>query len=420
MDVSLVNYVSTKVSFNLLKCMHIVYVSREYPPSHRGGGIASYLKIMAEGFASKGHKVTVIAASDDTRDDSDEYVNGVRVIRLSGGDFLIHDSEPGASKLSKLRFLYRFHAYRKKVRDIVKTIGKIDVIEVAEYGAEGLYLNELGIPIVFRLHTPALLDHNNFSQQKLSFANCLYYYAGKKELDLLKEKARFITSCSTSLKEWAIKYAGVTPDKVKVIYNPLQSDFITSDDENPVILSNTVFFAGTICDWKGAGNLVEACRILNDVSRGVSLEMAGKTGAYGESLKAHYQNCDWLHILGKLPQSELKKHYSTSSVVCFPSWWENMPMVCIEAMAQGAVVIGSNSGGMAEIIEDGKSGFLLPPKNPQLWADKIREVLSMPNVRRREISLNAKVRIQNVFSLDKILDDTISYYDYAIREFYNH
>ena len=49
-------------------------------------------------------------------------------------------------------------------------------------------------------------------------------------------------------------------------------------------------------------------------------------------------------------------------------------MVCIEAMAQGAIVIGSNSGGMSEIMEDGRSGFLLPPKQPDLWANKILEI----------------------------------------------
>lgn len=397
--------------------MHIVYVSREYPPSHRGGGISTYLKIMAEGFAARGHRVTVIAASDDTRLKSDSIINGVRVIRLNGGDFLIKESEPESGFADKFRFLYRFHSYRKKIREVIDRLDNVDIIEVAEFGAEGLYLNGLECPVVYRLHTPALLDHKNFSLQKLNPSNFLYYYSGRKELQVLRKNAKYITSCSTSLKQWVERYVSPNAKEIKVIYNPLQKDFIKDASINPnVAESNNVFFAGTICDWKGAEDLIKACKILNDSGTGVKLKMAGKVGAYGENLKAQYASESWLQILGKLPQEELKELYSTSSVVCFPSWWENMPMVCIEAMAQGAIVIGSNSGGMAEIIEDGKSGFLLPPKNPALWAEKIKEAMKLPQDVRNSISKEAITRIKDVFSLEKILDETESYYKSLISK----
>lgn len=397
--------------------MHIVYVSREYPPSHRGGGISTYLKIMAEGFAARGHRVTVIAASDDTRLKSDSIINGVRVIRLNGGDFLIKESEPESGFADKFRFLYRFHSYRKKIREVIDRLDNVDIIEVAEFGAEGLYLNGLECPVLYRLHTPALLDHKNFSLQKLNLSNFLYYYSGRKELQVLRKNAKYITSCSTSLKQWVERYVSPNAKEIKVIYNPLQKDFIKDASINPnVAESNNVFFAGTICDWKGAEDLIKACKILNDSGTGVKLKMAGKVGAYGENLKAQYASESWLQILGKLPQEELKELYSTSSVVCFPSWWENMPMVCIEAMAQGAIVIGSNSGGMAEIIEDGKSGFLLPPKNPALWAEKIKEAMKLPQDVRNSISKEAITRIKDVFSLEKILDETESYYKSLISK----
>ena len=96
--------------------MHICFVCREYPPSLRGGGIASYIKEVAHGLHDAGHRVTVIAASDDTRLSSDEDDEGVRVIRLSGGDFLIPQVE-GNSLLKKFRMFYRFYAYRKRIRE---------------------------------------------------------------------------------------------------------------------------------------------------------------------------------------------------------------------------------------------------------------------------------------------------------------
>ena len=142
--------------------------------------------------------------------------------------------------------------------------------------------------------------------------------------------------------------------------------------------------------------------------------MAGKTGAYADSLATR----PWLKLLGKVKREELIKLYGQADVVCFPSWWENMPMVCIEAMMCGALVIGSNSGGMAEIINNGVNGFLLPPKNPQLWAKKIIEVCSLPSAQKEQISKNAVKRIRTTFSLDVITRQMETYYKEVIDKYY--
>lgn len=118
--------------------MHIVYISQEYPPSLRAGGIASYVKEIAQGMIQLGHQVTVITASDDTRKDSDCMEEQIRVIRLSGGAFFIKTLE-GGSNLKKLRIIYRFHSYRRKIKNIVQQLKNVDIVEVADYDAEGLY-----------------------------------------------------------------------------------------------------------------------------------------------------------------------------------------------------------------------------------------------------------------------------------------
>lgn len=87
--------------------MHICYICREYPPSLRGGGISSYIKEMAQGMYQAGHQVTVICASDDTRKESIQEDNGVTVIRLKGGDFIIPQIEK-RTILRRFRQTYRF------------------------------------------------------------------------------------------------------------------------------------------------------------------------------------------------------------------------------------------------------------------------------------------------------------------------
>lgn len=398
--------------------MHICFVCREYPPSLRGGGIASYIKDVAHGLHDAGHRVTVIAASDDTRLSSDEDDEGVRVIRLSGGDFLIPQVE-GNSLLKKFRMFYRFYAYRKRIRNVILSLGDIDVVEVPEYGAEGYFLHDIGIPVITRLHTPMLLDHYHFSLLKLSKDNWQYFWQGCKELKVMKE-ARYITSCSTSLKEWSLKFLGIQSDKIKVIYNPILSErwsfnsFLHSAAEKDG--KKHILFVGTVCDWKGCGDLADACKLLADSGEigDVQLDLVGKTGAYADELNAKYGREKWFHLVGKLPREEVMKRYVQADVVCFPSWWENMPMVCIEAMLSGAVVIGSNSGGMSEIIEDGKSGFLMTPRNPQVLVNKIKEVCMLPLDAKAKVRKEAHERIMQNFDMKVIIPQIVDYYQMVI------
>lgn len=396
--------------------MHIVYVCREYPPSLRGGGIASYIKEMAQGMCRAGHRVTVVCASDDTRKE-DTYKDGdVNVIRLSGGDFVIPQVEK-ANLLRKLRPFYRFYSYRKRIMQTIRSLKDVDIIEVPEYGAESYYLHSLGIPVVVRLHTPMLLNHDDFSLHKLAVGNMRYYWQGRQELNEIK-KASYITSCSTSLKEWTVRYVGVRPDKIRVVYNPIQTEredrFVSTPHENG---KKQILFAGTVCDWKGCGDLAEACRLLaENTDVDFQLSLVGKTGAYADELQRRYGRYGWFNIVGKIPREELMRRYAVADVVCFPSWWENMPMVCIEAMLCGGIVIGSNSGGMSEIITDGKDGFLVNPHEPQALAGKLHQVLVLGEEEKRSLSRNARQKIKDKFSMDVIVKQMTAYYQYVIKQ----
>lgn len=396
--------------------MHICFVCREYIPSLRGGGIASYIQEMAHGLSNRGHQVTVICASDDTRLESIYLDEKVHVIRLRGGDFIIPEIE-GSSVIKKFRTFYRFHSYRKQILQTIQNLSSIDIIEVPEYGAEGYYLNNLSIPVITRLHTPTLLDHLHFNIQKISEKNWYYYWQGIQEFKQMKQ-AKYITSCSDSLKKWSLKYLGLSSDKIRVIYNPIQIS--SRNQTNRVIFNNDkkiILFVGTICDWKGCGDLAEACCILeNKYLTPFELHLVGKTGTYAGKLQSKYGHHPWFKLMGKMPREDVMQKYREANVICFPSWWENMPMVCIEAMLCGGIVIGSSSGGMSEIITDGKDGFLVAPHQPQNLASAIQKVFALSDEQRKYISYRAQQKICNDFSMDTILVQTIAYYQTVIND----
>lgn len=399
--------------------MHVVYICREYPPTLRGGGISSYLKQIVISLVVAGCKVTIITASEDTNIESSYIEDGVQVIRLSGGDFVVPEIE-GNSKWKKIRPLFRFWNYRKKIRKALLELEDVDIVEVPEYGAESLYLHNVGIPVVVRLHTPALMDHYYFTRIGFSLRNAPFYYPQLQELKEI-EKAHYITSCSTSLKEWCEKYTEVGKDKIMVIWNPIDVKLHAETEWNHRGEETNILFAGTICDWKGCGDLAEAGKILRERRgmRNFRISFIGKMGSYADDLKMKYGKEKWFNLVGKVPRNELMEMYNKADVVVFPSWWENMPMVCIEAMLQGAIVIGSTSGGMSEIIEDGVSGWLIEPRDSALLAEKIEMVLKMSSEERESMSIAAQKRIKENFSTEVIVQQTLDYYKYVINDFKN-
>ncbi len=77
---------------------------------------------------------------------------------------------------------------------------------------------------------------------------------------------------------------------------------------------------------------------------------------------------------GPLPREQLRERLVRAAVCCFPSRWENFPNVCLEAMSLGVPVIGSDAGGMAEIIEDRRSGRIFPAGDVAALAQVLGEV----------------------------------------------
>lgn len=395
--------------------MHIVLVCREFVGSLRGGGIGSYMEEIAKEYVAIGHKVTIVTASDDTRSESTYLRDGYTVMSLSGGDFFCKGAEPG-SKLKKLRLLYRFHSYRKKLKYVISGIKDADIVEVADYGAEALYLQDLSIPVVIRLHTPLSLSLSNLNRIKPRLID-FRRYLGLRAENRIFNNVKYITSCSQSLLDWLKANFLINPNLVEVIKNPVKSiePFGLSFTEHENL---SIFYAGTISETKGVGDLIDACRILRDKGLEVTLRLAGKGGSYCDKLKQGLDSEDakWCEFLGKLSREEVYKQYHAASVCCFPSWWENMPMVVLESMSLGSIVVSTDAGGTKEIIHDGIDGFLVPRKSPQKLADALESALKLNKNQKLTMKERAKTEIQHNYNPRLIATQMIGFFDKVITD----
>jgi glycosyltransferase involved in cell wall biosynthesis len=101
-------------------------------------------------------------------------------------------------------------------------------------------------------------------------------------------------------------------------------------------------------------------------------------------------------------RGELGGLFRQACVVCVPSVWENFPFACSEAMACGACVVGSDSGGMREIIEDGVSGLLFRGGDSEDLARVLARAMDDAGLRAK-IASSAPGRIEAICEPAKIV-----------------
>jgi glycosyltransferase involved in cell wall biosynthesis len=137
-----------------------------------------------------------------------------------------------------------------------------------------------------------------------------------------------------------------------------------------------VLYVGRLSPEKGVSTLIQACREAN-----CTLRVVG-TGPDLPALKA--QAGDKVRFLGALDRASVLEEMAQARVVVAPSiWFEGFPMVLVEAFACGTPVIASRLGALAEIVEDGVTGALVPPNDPAQLGQKLALFLSDPDLTTR-------------------------------------
>jgi glycosyltransferase involved in cell wall biosynthesis len=204
-----------------------------------------------------------------------------------------------------------------------------------------------------------------------------------------------------------------------VVPNP----YVPSDDLlniSPVPGRKVIGFFGRLEYRKGICDLVEAVpRILKEESE-AAFRFVGKPlhhpvtqepfDAYIMRKLARYKrNID---LTGPIGLPAMPAEYSKVDVCVFPSVWENFPYVCLEAMLAAKAVVGSNSGGMAEMLA-GDCGLLIPPNDPDAIAESVVRILKSDELR-MQMGGRARRRVVDQYSVDSIGPQMERSYEKAI------
>jgi len=126
----------------------------------------------------------------------------------------------------------------------------------------------------------------------------------------------------------------------------------------------------------------------------------------------------FIEFTGRVDRNTLFVQYQQADLLVLPSvtmngQTEGLGVVLLEAMAAGVPVIGSRTGGIPDIIEDGVNGLLVPPGDPGALADAILSILSDPDLADRFRTAGLQT-VQERFSWDSIADRFIQVYKKAL------
>jgi glycosyltransferase involved in cell wall biosynthesis len=185
------------------------------------------------------------------------------------------------------------------------------------------------------------------------------------------------------------------------IDNPIPNHFfaIPNLEEEARLL-----YAGTLDERKDILGLLQALVLVRRSVPHVRLRVAGRwvSQAYYrrvENLIAAESLQGNVDLMGLQPIDALLQEYARCAAVVLASRQETAPMAIIEAMAAGKPVVATRVGGVADLVEDGRSGFVVEPGDQRAFAQRIVEVLTDAGLRRqmgqraRKLAERFRVRI---------------------------
>ena len=119
---------------------------------------------------------------------------------------------------------------------------------------------------------------------------------------------------------------------------------------------------------------------------------------------------DKVTFAGKQSHDKIAAYLRESDIYLQPSVQEGFCNAVLEAQASGLICIVSDAEGLPENVEDGKSGFVVPRRNPEALAEKIKQVISMPQEELQAISDYAVERVRRQFDIKDQIEQFIKFY----------
>ena len=197
------------------------------------------------------------------------------------------------------------------------------------------------------------------------------------------ERADLVMVTSRYCAEVAQREYGVEPDRLAVVPEPI--DLEVWDDQfwraprrertGPVVLC-----VARMYPRKRIQDLLRAAAILRARVPGVQVRIVGRGPEWATvgRLHASLGLADSVALLGDLPRERLAEEYVNATLFCLPSVQEGFGIVFLEAMAAELPVVACRVAAVPEVVQDGVTGVLAPPRDPGALAEALEALIAEP------------------------------------------
>jgi glycosyltransferase involved in cell wall biosynthesis len=237
-----------------------------------------------------------------------------------------------------------------------------------------------------------------------------------------------IVAVSSSVRKALLEWLPRLDNKVQVIVNAVDPGCFQADDVQLDQLrqelginkdNKIIFYAGRLVPAKGIDILLEAFSNLARKDSSVKILLAGD-GPLKDILQKQTASLDLeknVQFLGL--RTDISQLLNIADIIVLPSRWEGLPMILLEAMAARKPILATRVGGIPEIIEHGKSGWLVPPENQQALAEAIALLLSSKELC-QQLSDGALEKVSAQYSIKPIIQQLLESYEKVLSTQKNH
>lgn len=350
------------------------------PGGYAAGGMNVYIRETALTLARRGYAVDIYTRDDGSAEDIVNLRPGVRVISVVAGPRAPVAKESVPELLPQ--FLHGVRSFRQR-EDL-----HYDLLHSHYWHAgwvASLLAPRWGVPHVTMFHT--LAAAKNRSQ------------LGEHEPERRAEQERRVVARADRIvcageheKRLLIEHYGADPNHVAVIpcgvdlrrFRPMDPEKCRRSlglGDGPLVL-----YAGRIEPLKGIDIVIDAmAQLVRNDARLLVVGGDGQAADEIERLRARAEKRgigDRVRFIGAVEQSRLPLYYNAANVCVVPSAYESFGLVAVEAMACGVPVVATRVGGLATTIRDGATGYLIPWRCAEPFAERIDLLLENDELRR--------------------------------------
>jgi D-inositol-3-phosphate glycosyltransferase len=370
------------------------------------GGQNVYVAEIAKQLGEQGYQIDIFTRREDIiSKEVNNFCQNVRVILVDAGP---------KEKVDKEDLLPFMKDFRREMEYFIQR-NKISYRLIhANFWMSGLVAMELkerlDIPFVITFHALGHIrkmhqkELDRFPPERVDIERAIVQRADKIIAECPQDEEDLRTYYRADPEKMVMIPCGFSAEDFYPIAKATAKTLLKIGEEEKIVLQ-----LGRMVKRKGIDNVIEAFAKVKTNHKLRLIIVGGEENASGsdpelERLKELTVKCgveNSVSFVGQKSRELLRYYYSAADIFITTPWYEPFGITPIEAMACGTPVIGSAVGGIKYTVQDGHTGYLVPPKRPEILAEKISALLSDPALL-NNMSYNALQHVQRNFSWKKI------------------